>query len=193
MTDLNIDLFDDDIDWYTPQENCAQIIEYLKQLGSTGWAEYADTQYTVGSPFSVTADTDTTIPNNAGSSREGELPLDITSYYDESNSKIISPTGDGLITSIFFKIKPTTASATRIDVWLDIGSPVGEIYRQSTTLSKGQNIEHGFRMSNGGFSLDTWNANGAIPKINASAAVDMYDIRYVVERLHKSHYYVEVL
>jgi hypothetical protein len=35
---------------------------------ATGWGTYIDTAYTSGSPLSVSADTDTLLPNNGGSS-----------------------------------------------------------------------------------------------------------------------------
>jgi hypothetical protein len=96
--------------------------------------------------------------------------------------KIRGVEGDGLNFLIDFKVKPTTASSTYIDVWLDIGGSIGELYRRTTSLPKGQNTEHGFTMSVGGYTLDTWESNGAIVYVRANAAVSIYDIRIVLTR-----------
>ena len=225
-----------------------------------GWADYADDEYTEGSPYSVTAEEDTPLPNNAQSGVRSQEPSDISDaggFYvpaylvvddasgftvgetitggtsgdtavvvslDTTNNriyiesydtvddvfqdgetitggtsaetavvsgtvvpgKITGRNGDGINVLVDFKVKPTTGASTRIDVWVDIGGAVGELYRRTVTLSKGQSVEHGFTMSFAGYTLDTWESNGGVPYIRASAAVDIYDIRAVLTRTHKA-------
>lgn len=115
----------------------------------------------------------------------GTSSTEATSVGSRVAGKITGSNGDGLNILVDFKAKPTTASSTRIDVWVDIGGSVGELYRRTITLSKGQNIEHGITMSVAGYTLDTWESNGGIVYVRANAATDIYDIRVVLTRTHK--------
>lgn len=49
-----------------------------------------------------------------------------------------------------------------------------------------ENIEHGVTISVAGYTRDTWEANGGTFYIRCNAAVDIYDIRFVLTRTHKS-------
>lgn len=115
-----------------------------------------------------------------------------TTSGDRVPGTITGRNGDGVNVLIDFKVKPTTGSATRIDVFIDItggtGSPasLANLYRRSFTLSKGQNVEHFFTMSVAGYTLNTWEANGGVMKINATAGVDIYEPRVVLTRTHKA-------
>lgn len=47
----------------------------------SGWADYADTQYTSGSPLSLLASTTATLENNAGTIVKSQMPTDINEMY----------------------------------------------------------------------------------------------------------------
>lgn len=232
-------------------------IETAVNTTTTGWADYADDEYTSSNTFSLTADTDYDLPNNAQSGVRSQEPSDITAlggYYtptylvvddasgftvgetitggtstdtakvvslDTVNNriyletrdgdfqdaetitggtssetavvsgtrvpgKILGRNGDGINILVDFKVKPTTASSTYVECWFDIGGSVGELYRRTSTLAKGQNVEHGYTMSIAGYTLDTWETNGGIIYVRANAAVDIYDVRVVITRTHKA-------
>lgn len=221
----------------------------------TGWGDYADDEYTEGSPFSITASTDTEIPNNAQSGVRSQIPVDVSEFFIPSNivytglsgtfqvgetitggasgdtaviteddtsngilyletitgdfqdaetitggtsgatattsgarvpGKITGRNGDGLNFLIDLKLKPTTGGATRVDIWIDIGGSVGELYKRTTTLNKGNGVEHSITISAAGYTLGTWEANGGVVYINSTAAVDIYEIRFVMTRTHKA-------
>lgn len=223
----------------------------------TGWGDYADDEYDSSNTFSLTADTDYELPNNALSGVRSQLPNDVTGFYiptylsvsdvtgfvvgetitggtsldsavitaiDSVNNflyletvdtssdnfqdsetitggtststttvsgtripgKILGRNGDGLGILVAFKMKATTGGNTRVDVWIDIGGSVGELYRRTVSLSKGQNVEQGFTMYFSGYTLDTWESNGGIIKLRTNAALDVYDIRTVLTRTHKA-------
>lgn len=63
----------------------------------TGWADYSDTQYTVGSPFAVVADTDTILPNNGLGGPKTQEPDGETLY---SAGKITGRNGDGILITV---------------------------------------------------------------------------------------------
>jgi hypothetical protein len=158
------------------------------QFDLTGWAEYQDTQYTSGAPLTLTADTDTTLPNNAGTVRQTEKPRDISTFYNQSTLLILGRYGDGLNIFVYFKSAASTAAGTYIDLWLQIQSdPVIDLYRRTITYPKGNATETGVSMSIAGFTYDLWDQYGALLKVRSNAdGVTVWDIRYVLTRTHKA-------
>lgn len=150
----------------------------------SGWAQYADTTYTSGSPFSVAADTDTNVPNDAGSNIETQKPSDVTSFY--SGGVITGRDGDGITITVDLKALPTNVNTTYLEFWFDIGGSVGELYRRIITFPKGNGVIRPVNFTVTGYTLDTWESNGATVKCRANGTVDLYDIRYVITRTHKA-------
>lgn len=158
--------------------------------GVTGWADYADTVYTSGSPLSLAAATDTTLPNNAGTTVDSQKPDDVTSFYD--GTVITGRNGDGIAITVEFNITPTNANTTYVEVWFDItggtGTPtnLANLYKRIITFPKGNGVERPVNFTINGYTLGTWEANGAVVKVRADNTADIYDIRYVVTRTHKA-------
>lgn len=156
----------------------------------TGWAQYTDTQYTAGSPFSVTANTDTIVPNNAGNTLDSQKPSDITTFYD--GTVITGRNGDGLLLTIDFIVVPTNANTTFIEVWLDItggtGTPLNlaNLYRTSFSFPKGTGVSRAVNLTAAAYTLNTWQTNGAVVKVRANGACDIYEARYITHRTHKA-------
>lgn len=155
----------------------------IVSLDDTGWAQYQDTQYTSGSPLSISADTDTVLPNNAGNVIETQKPRDVTSFYD--GTYITGRAGDGLTITVDFLATPTSASTTYLEVWFDIGGAVGELYRRIISFPKGNGVLRPVNFTVSGYTLDTWEANGATTYIRANGPLEVYNIRYVVTRTHR--------
>lgn len=152
---------------------------------STGWGTYVDTQYpNSGATFTVAADTDTNLPNNKGSVIETQLPIDVTTFYD--GTVITGRAGDNLDIMIYFKAIPSTATQA-LDVWIDIGGSIGELYRQSFSFPKGVGVERGIMYPlPSAYTLDTWEANGGTVKVRSDAIVDIHSIVYNFDRSHKA-------
>lgn len=152
--------------------------------GGSGWAQYADTVYTSGSPLLVLADTDTLLPNNKGGVLEGQLPSDIATFYD--GTVITGRNGDDITITVDMKALPTSAGTTYIEVWFDIGGAVGELYRRIVSFPKGNGVVRPINFTVSGYTLGTWEANGATAYVRANGPVSIYDIRYVISRNHKA-------
>jgi len=158
--------------------------------GRTGWAYYADNQYTSGAPLAVLADTDTSLPNNAATVIESQKPTDITTFYD--GTVITGRDGDDIIISIDFTIEPTNVGTTLIEVWLDItggtGTPasLANLYRREFGFAKGVGVARKVSFSHSGYTLNTWATNGAVVKIRTNGTADIYDIGYILKRTHKA-------
>lgn len=159
---------------------------------TTGWADYSDTTYTLGSPFSVLANTDTKLPNNAGTIIDSQKPSDVTTFYDNVSETITGRNGDGITITVDFKATPTNANTEFLEIWLDItggtGTPsnLSNLYRRIVTFPKGNGIERPINFTVTCYTLATWEANGAEVYVRANNTVDIYDIRYVVTRTHKA-------
>ncbi|WP_164510792.1 hypothetical protein [Nonlabens xiamenensis] len=177
-TDLNAFIYHDGTNW---QEMVAanSINDY------TGWADYSDGVYTSASPFIVGA-TKVTLPNDANTVRDAQKPIDVPTLYDASTQTITGRNGDLINILIEFKARPNTAGTTRLTVSVDIGGAVGEIYPRDFVMSKGNGVEHFFLSSFNAYTLDTWETNGGTVKVVSTASTDIYDIRYVITRLHKA-------
>jgi len=152
---------------------------------TSGWGDYVDTQYTSGSPLSLSADTDTQLPNNRGTIVDSEKPSDITEFVN-SSGLIVGNEGDAYVLTIEYKIVPTDPGTTYVETWIDIGGAVGELYRRIVSFPKGNGVERTVTFSTGVYTLNTWEANSGTPYIRANGTANVYDIRFIVYRLHKS-------
>lgn len=148
-----------------------------------GWADYVDTTYSSGSPLAISADTDTVLTNNAGTIRNTYAPADIGAMYSEG--KIVGRTGEAIGITLDFTAVPTNANTTLIETWIDIGSPVGQLYRRPYSFPKGQGVARQIISSTIAYTLDTWETNGGTVYVRANNTCDIYDIRFVIFRMSK--------
>lgn len=152
---------------------------------STGWSTYVDTQYpNSGSAFTLTANSDAQLPNNAGTKNETQKPSDVTTFYD--GSVITGRNGDNLDVMIYFKAIPSAASQW-LDIWIDIGGAVGELYRQTFSFPKGSGVERGILYAlPSAYTLGTWEANGGTVYVRSNANLDIHSINFNFDRSHKA-------
>lgn len=151
----------------------------------SGWASYADTQYPdAGSAFTVSANADTPLPNNAGAIIDSQKPSDITTFYD--GSVITGRSGDSLDVMIYFKAVPSSINQW-LDIWIDIGGSIGELYRQTFSFPRGAGTERGILYAlPSGYTLNTWEANGGTIYLRSDSTLSIYDINYNFDRSHKA-------
>lgn len=157
--------------------------DVVVSLDDTGWARYSDTQYTEASPFFLPANTDTILPNNAGTVLDDEKPRDIPSFY--AGGKITGRVGDGILIRVDLTVKPTSALSEFIDIWFDIGDGNDRIFPELKTFPKGNGIERRISLTSSGYTLDTWSANGATLYVRSNGPVSIYDISYTITRTHR--------
>jgi len=154
------------------------------QVIDTGWGDYVDTLYTSGSPFLVSADTSTVLPNNKGTVIETQKPADVTTFYN--GTTITGRNGDGLLVTIDALLLPTGAGTTFVELWFDIGGGFPPLYKRIITFPKGIGVERPLNYTTAAYTLDTWEANGATVYIRSDGPVSVYDIRFVITRTHKA-------
>jgi hypothetical protein len=153
---------------------------------STGWASYVDTQYTAGSPFAISPNTNTILPNNANIIIDNQKPTDIITFYDPVNQKITGRNGDGLDMMIYFFAKPTQNDQW-LDVWLDISGIIGRIFDATFSFPKGNNVERGVLYAiPSAYTGATWEANGATIYVRSNNTCNIYGMIYNFDRSHKA-------
>lgn len=152
----------------------------------TGWEDIVDGQYTSGSPFQPSTSSWTAIDFDSITRRNSQVPADVGSFFDDATSTITGRNGDGISITLEFTAKPTTATVTYLDVAFDIGGGIGRIYPRTITFPKGQNQERIVSFNVDGYTLDTWEQNGAAIVFNPNAAIDIFGCRVVVTRTHRA-------
>ncbi|MAM29838.1 MAG: hypothetical protein CMC13_12515 [Flavobacteriaceae bacterium] len=180
-------VYDTDLNSYYVHDgsNWVKLVSESSTNDFTGWGDYVDGQYTSASPLIVNT-TKITLPNNAATTRDSQKPTDIATFYDATTQTITGRNGDAINISVEFKARPNSSSVTRLTVAIDIGGAVGEIYIRDFVLSKGNNVEHYYLSSFNAYTLDTWENNGGTVKVVSTASTDIYDIRYIISRVHKA-------
>ena len=162
------------------------IVDLRNFLLASGWADYTDTSHTVGSPQSITALTDTKITNNAATTRVQEIPLTDypNGFFDSVAQKILGRAGDSLLITIQFTCQRQVGTTDfDIELFFDIGGSVGELYNRTINI-KG-NTPNKITFTTAVYTLDTWQENGADIMINSDVDINLYDLRFVVYRLHR--------
>ena len=157
--------------------------------GLTGWASYVDTQYTQGSPFPVSANTDALLPNNALGGPRSQMPADVADLF--ADGQILGRNGDGIGAMVYFIAVPSVANQW-LDVWVHIGGTVGvygdgRLYIQTFTFPKGAGSERGVLYAlPAAYTLGTWEQNGGDLYVRSNAALGIWGINTNVARSHKA-------
>lgn len=94
--------------------------------------------------------------------------------------------GDNIDIQIYFKAVPSAANQW-IDVWIDIGGAVGELYRETFSFPKGSGTARGIMYSlASSYTLDTWESNGGTVYVRSNDALDIYNIMFNFDKSHKA-------
>lgn len=151
---------------------------------ATGWGSYIDTQYpNAANTFTIVADTDVTLPNNAGTILETQKPTDVTTFYD--GSLITGREGDSIDFLAYFSAIPS-ANGQWLEVWVDIGG-IGKRYSQTYLFPKGIGEERGIVYSLPSlYQGSSWQANGASVKVRSNNTLNIHTINYNLDRSHKA-------
>lgn len=104
-----------------------------------------------------------------------------------SNGKITGRDGDSLDFMIYFKAASTNNDQW-LDVWVDIGGSIGELYRQTYSFPKGIGFERGILYSiPSGYTLNTWENNGATIYVRSSHTLNIVSpISINLDRSHRA-------
>lgn len=154
----------------------------------TGWAQYRDTTYGELDPFVVEAGDNLPLPNNAGLVLNDQIPVATDPLYDGVSGKITpDKEGDAYLLRIGFK-RFTTSNTGYGEITLDIGQsdPI-LIIPVNFPRGSGSNNTRSFVSTELIFSgNDFVNNGGQLFYESVRGDTSLYDIRYLISRVHKS-------
>jgi hypothetical protein len=167
-------------------QDMRDLITSVRYLQPLGWQFRFDSQYTEGSPLTLTADTPTKITFTDNPGEDLRYPSTFPELWDNANQKLdISNFANGFgIIRLSFRGSYTGGTVPHIDLWIDAGSdpvaPAGGgtasniIYEGSEVFAKGAGTTQSFNyivplfggadfVANGGqFIVQSHDANSTI-------------------------------
>jgi hypothetical protein len=159
----------------------------VSTLGQSGWAEYQDTQYTTGSPQSLTAGTPAQVLINGGVSQKQEMPFGMTELWDTTSNGVIMPVaGSSMMLSFEATIRRTTGTGEwTADFYIDIGlaGPV-ELYPRTISHNKTSGDKK-VTWTTGVYGLDTWVANLGKIMVRPSVDAQIFGARVIPHLIHR--------
>lgn len=148
-----------------------------------GWATYADSVYTSGSPLVVnTGPTQITI-NGLGTGTDDTRLSNIWSTTNNRLNENVITAGDAYDIRLTFQCTVATSSQW-ISVELDIGGSIGVIGKQTYPLLKAGATPNDIVFSFPIFCASTFATNGGTFYINTSASTNCYDFTIHVQKTY---------
>ena len=150
-----------------------------------GWEQITDTQYISTNKLAIAKNARTLLPNNAGAIINSQLPLDVTTFWNNVTNKFEPDrVGDfySLRLSFITSANKNNAQGT---VELDIGGAQGVIWSQDIFYTKGANTDISVAKTIPAYTLATFVNNGGEFYITVSEAAQVYDISLVVYRSYR--------
>jgi len=114
----------------------------------------------------------------------GSISGATASFSSLSNGYITGRNGDSIDFMLYFKVVPSAINA-ELDIWIDIGGGVGELYRD-TKYYRGTTEKGVIYTIPSGYTLDTWEANGGVIYLKSSVNMTVYLVSINVDRSHKA-------
>lgn len=168
--------------------------EFTKLLSSsqevvTGWAQYNGDFYDTDNKLVVTEGDTSTLYVNNSSVINSQLPIGVSSFYNESDTTIIGVnSGDAYLLRVSFKASSSINNG-RAELLLDIGASPQRIIilGRNIGLSRGSNVTQTISSTSSIYSLNTFVANGCKVKIYADDGnISVWDISFLITRVHKA-------
>jgi len=106
------------------------------------------------------------------------------SFSSLSDGYVTGRNGDNIDIMLYFKVLPSAINS-EIDVWINIGGAVGELYRQ-TIYFRGATEKGAMYTIPSGYTLGTWEANGGVIYLKSSVNMNIYGVNLNLDRSHKS-------
>lgn len=146
----------------------------------TGWQSYKDTQYTQATPFPLSAQVETVIPNNAEVVL-GNLPINTTAFYTPTNQKMNLQDEGGLYSvKIRFKVAtPTEANDIRVTFSKDTTE---NPFVQDIVIPVSANPRN-INVNTTIYGDSVLVSNGMSVRLFADKATSIYDVEFVIAKI----------
>lgn len=153
----------------------------------TGWAVYRDTAYTSGSPFVISSGTKVTLPNNAGTVLDSELPDGVTEFYD--GTKLVPDlVNNYYVLTVRFKASYSGGTAAVAEFGVDIGQ-ASDIFQEVLQFPKGSGTVHAFSLVVPHYTGNDFVTNGGLVKLESIAGgnISVYGIEYHIAKVYPTN------
>lgn len=150
-----------------------------------GWARYKDTSKTSGAPQVITVGSGyVALVNNAGATIDTYKPADCNTFYDAATGKLTpARLGDYQILTVRFSASCTHPD-TVLEFGVDVGGSLGIIFKDFKIFPKGSGVQHDITFACPGYNLDTYLANGGIPKIQSLVGdINIWNVEFQIARV----------
>ena len=146
-----------------------------------GWVRYQDSQYTEGSPLSLSDETPVTLPNNGNIKIKSDPTQE---YYNTATQKLIpSALNDVYIITIEFKSATPNANQAHLDLWFENGGGLLENLNVSLGYYKGNATTQTFHNTFQYYVDQSFIDNGANIKIQSHGdSATVWDIQYFIQK-----------
>lgn len=183
--------FQDNTQGLITAQDMRNFVASVQNISGQGWAAYYDSTYTDISPRTVSAGVRTKVTIDSSTAIETELPYDVVegngTFWNNTTNKFLPQNiGDFYVMRFQFKAKaPNTPMeiATEVEIPAAGVSGTNVIYTHDVTVSKGNNVTHGFSYIIPLFNLDV--SAGAEFYITPSDTASFWDFGLIVSRLYR--------
>ena len=146
-----------------------------------GWVRYQDSQYTAGSPLSLSDETPVTLPNNGNIKTKSDPTQE---YYNTATQKLIgSVTNDVYIITVEFKSATPNTQNCHLDLWFENGGGLSENLNVSLAYYKGNATTQTFHNTFQYYITQDFIDNGTNIRIQSHGnSATVWDIQYFIQK-----------
>jgi hypothetical protein len=146
-----------------------------------GWVRYQDSQYTAGSPLSLSDETPVTLPNNGNIKTKSDPTQE---YYNTATQKIIgSVINDVYIITVEFKSATPNTQNCHLDLWFENGGGLFENLNVSLAYYKGNATTQTFHNTFQYYITQDFIDNGTNIRIQSHGnSATVWDIQYFIQK-----------
>ena len=146
-----------------------------------GWVRYQDSQYTAGSPLSLSDETPVTLPNNGNIKTKSDPTQE---YYNTATQKLIgSVTNDVYIITVEFKSATPNTQNCHLDLWFENGGGLFENLNVSLAYYKGNATTQTFHNTFQYYITQDFIDNGTNIRIQSHGnSATVWDIQYFIQK-----------
>lgn len=169
--------------WVRLRENDLDYSDKTKNI--FGWADIADSQYTVGSPVAITATTRTKLTNNALAPQTDSTRL--PGIWDAANNRfLINDLNAAYVLRIQFKVKAAAAAGTPYVVKVEVQSASGPTVIAATDMFiKGGNYENAIGYATALYLGPAINNQPLEIYVTPDTAITLYQAGFTLQRTYK--------
>ena len=146
-----------------------------------GWVRYQDSQYTAGSPLSLSDETPVTLPNNGNIKTKSDPTQE---YYNTATQKLIgSAINDVYIITVEFKSATPNTQNCHLDLWFENGGGLFENLNVSLAYYKGNATTQTFHNTFQYYITQDFIDNGTNIRIQSHGnSATVWDIQYFIQK-----------